>query len=341
MDFYIGSYTRLGGPGVGICHLEGNQLSLQASDFLPNATYVILNRAENRLFAVCNETVAGEAGTSLASYAVEGRKLTRLSRCDGKGIGPCHLCLSPDERFLYAANYHSGTISVFALDERGIIEMLVDHVVHEGHSINPQRQAGPHVHQVSFLPGTNLLCAVDLGLDQVILYEQNPETGLLTKHSATEIVPGMGPRHVVHGENGFTYLTCEMGNHVVALRFNGNGFDVLQYLPTLPEHFTGESATAAIRMTADGKKVLVSNRGHDSLAVFSVGGDGLLTPAGIYSTGDRNPRDFNLLKGGRVLIAHQEGDLVLSQWTGDGLEELQRLDVTAAVCVTLPRGEQG
>lgn len=336
MRFYIGSYTRLGGPGVGICQLEGNQLALCASDYLPNATYVILNREENRLFAVCSESATGAAGGSLASYTLEDGNLTRLSQCDGIGIGPCHLCLSPDERFLYGANYHSGTISVFALNDRGAIEKRIAHIVHTGHSVNPQRQEGPHVHHVSFLPGTNLLCVVDLGLDQVILYDQNPVTGLLTKRSATDITPGMGPRHVVHGQNGFTYLTCEMGNHVAVLRFNGAGFDVMQYLPTLPADFREESTTAAIRMTADGKKVMVSNRGHDSIAVFSVKEDGLLEPAGIYATGDRNPRDFNLLGDGRVLIAHQEGDLVLSRWTRQGLEVLQRLDVTASVCVTLP-----
>lgn len=336
MKFYIGSYTKMDGPGVGVCQLENDTLSLLQNDPLPNATYVILNRSQDRLFAICSDPLQASEGGSVASYALSGGQLRLISRSDVYGSGPCHLCLDAQEKFLYTANYFTGSVSAFAVAEDGTLSECLQHERHQGHSVHPVRQEGPHAHQVTFIPGTNLLCCVDLGLDQLIVYEQNPETGLLTRYSESPIPAGEGPRHLLYASNGLTYLACEVGNSAAVLRWNGKTFDVLQLLSTLPEGWTEKNTASAIRMTSDEKQLLISNRGHDSIAVYNVQADGLLSLQGIYKTGDLFPRDFNLVDDSTLLIGHQNGALTLAKLEENGIRQIASLDVKGCVCITLP-----
>lgn len=333
MRFLLGSYTRLGGPGVGLCALEAERLRLITTDPLPNATYVILSGDKRRAYAVCSDALQGVPGGSVAAYALEGDTLRMLSRENALGKGPCHLCLDPDEAYLIAANYVSGSVSVFPVTGEGVGPIL-QHIQHEGKSVHPTRQEGPHAHHVSFIPGTRLLCCVDLGLDAVLVYRQDPATGRLTLHDRLDVAPGLGPRHLAYGKAPFAYLAHEIGNQVSVLLRREDRWETLQTLPTLPPDFEGENTVAAIRLSGDGRLLMASNRGHDSLALYDVGPDGLLTLRRIHATGGANPRDFALLPGGRMLLAHQDGRPHLAAWDADkGIQTLDTLDVAGAVCV--------
>ena len=333
--FYIGSYTRLEGPGIGLCGLENGKLYFLAGSFLPNPTYVILNRAQNRLFAVCSEPVNLPDGGSVASFAVSGNKLEMLSRRDVMGSEPCHLCLSPDERYLYTANYADGSLSMLPVDNNGAIGACAQHIKHAGCSKHPERQTGPHVHHTTFIPGTNYLCAVDLGLDAVFTYVQEPETGMLTLNDRLDVLPGLGPRHLVHSKEGVAYLAHELGSAVSFLRRNADSWRVEQTLATLPEGYKNESTASAVRCTPDGKLLLVSNRGHDSIAVFSIGLDYQLVLKGIYPTGGSIPRDFDMVDNDTMLIAHQNGTVKLAALKEDGIAELDSLELNGVVCVCM------
>ena len=96
-----------------------------------------------------------------------------------------------------------------------------------------------------------------------------------------------------------------------------------------------KNTASAIRMTSDGKLLLVSNRGHDSIAVYHVLADGLLSLKGIYKTGDLFPRDFNLVNDQTLLIGHQNGALTLARLEEEGIRTLTSLDVKGCVCITL------
>lgn len=338
MVFYVGTYTRLGGPGVAVCALEDGAMRLVETAPLPNPTYLILSPDRTRLYAVSSDPAgAGSRGGSCAIYDVRSDGLALRHRFDTGGEGPCHLCLSPDGRFLYVANYTSGHLTVFPLDPPGPrIQLLA----HEGASVHPQRQSGPHIHHVSFLPGTRTLAAVDLGIDAVVLYRQDPATGLLSESGRMPCRPGLGPRHIAYGDPGTAYLVHELGNAVSVLRTGADTMTCVQTLSTLPEGFRGDNTGAAIRVF--GGHVFASNRGHDSIAVFAVGRDGLLSPAGVFATGGAIPRDFILLPDGRMLVAHQGGTVSLLQWEPEApalTPCAPPLPIPGAVCVcpALPR----
>lgn len=335
MTFFIGSYTRLGGPGVAQCRLEGDRMTLAASYPLPNATYVILNRREDRLFAVSSDPVTASEGGSVASFDLAGGGLRLISRQDTLGADPCHLCLDAEERFLYTANYLTGSVSAFPVDGEGRIGPCFAHIRHQGRSVHPTRQAGSHAHQVTFLPGTRLLCAVDLGLDALMVYRQAADTGGLTLAERFDLPGGCGPRHLLH-EGELSYLVCELSNEIAVLRRDGGRFTLLRKRSTLPDGWMQGGAAAAVRRAPDGR-LLVSNRGHNSLAAFESDERDLLRWVGCFPTGADFPRDFACLRDGRLLIGHQNGPLRLAKWAKGGLETVCDLEVKGCVCVALPR----
>jgi len=336
MDFYNGSYTRTGGPGVGKCRLEGDKLSLLCNDPLPNSSYVILNKKQDKLFAICSDPVQASEGGSVASYDLAEGGLRQISRQDTLGAGPCHLCFSPDEKFLYTANYFTGSLSVFAVDEDGKISPIMQHICHEGKSVHPVRQTGPHAHQVTLIPGTNLVCCVDLGLDALMVYQPDEKTGMLKLYSRTDVPGGFGPRHLIHAKHGITYLACEVGNQAISMRWNGEKFDLLQILSTLPEGYEEKNTASAIRLNSDESKVMISNRGHDSIAIYDLDKQGGMKLNSIVKTSGGFPRDFALLDDETMLIGHQEAKLTLEKFVDGKLELVSDLDIKGCICTLIP-----
>lgn len=337
MLFYLGTYTQRGGAGVLCCELgAGNAMRALGSVFLKDPTYIIANARRDRLFSVCAAPASGTEGGSAASFHLRKNGVPALlSQQNAVGQGPCHLCLSPDERFLYLANYPSGSISVFPVDESGQLGALLQLVQQEGHGPNAGRQEGPHAHQVVFLPQENALCCVDLGADALFTYAQDKDTGWLSLRDRFTLPPGYGPRHLAKGAGNLFYLAHELESAVSVLRREKGQWTLLETHSTLPAP-CADNTVAAVRVFEG--RVMVSNRGHDSIAVFAIEGE-RLRPVGVFPTPGPVPRDFYPLKDGRILIAHQEGDVTLAHLGEAGFVPLSHLDVRGAVCV-LPFEEE-
>jgi 6-phosphogluconolactonase len=288
---FVGTYTRLGGPGVAVLSLEGDALSiLSTNGSMHDASYVLLNRAGDTLYAVGGGEERNSPGLA-GAFRVDGERLTLLNIVSTGALWPCHLCLSPDEKTLYVANYLSGAISALPAGPNGLNERI-QVVQHVGSGPNADRQEGPHAHWVGFRPGTDELYAVDLGIDAVVGYRRDASTGLLAPFTRLNVPGGLGPRHLAFSADGkFGYLAHEMGNAVSVIRFEGGEMELLNTLPTIPEGFAGETTCAAMRLSPDGKRAYVSNRGHDSIAAFDVLPGGTLAPAGFIMAYGRTPRD--------------------------------------------------
>lgn len=334
MKFFVGDYTRLGGPGVALCELDGNAMRLieSSAELLENPTYVILSGDQNTLYATSSTPCDGEQGGSVAAYDVSAGTLRLVSRHSTAGFSACHLTLSPDERFLYVANYASGSIAVFPVSGTQI-DRRIQLIQHQGHGPNVERQEQAHAHFVAFHPEDGCLYAVDLGMDAIMRYQQNPETGLLTLKEQISVPAGLGPRHLVFAPNDMMYVAHELGSAVSVFRRTEDRWQLTQTLSTLPPDWTGENTAAAIRRKGD--LLAVSNRGHDSLACFLIQPDGSLCQEGIYSTLGRTPRDFVILPEGRILAAHQDsGDIRLLEHDEHGLHPVgDPLPLAGAVCV--------
>ena len=320
MRFYTGSYTRMGGPGVGVCRWENGQLSMvNAYHDLNDTTFVILSHDQRILYAVGSLPETGESAA--ASYRVAGDSLELLSCRAAAGKAACHQAESADGRFLYVANYLTGSVSVFPVDD-GVLGERIQLVEHTGCGPNTARQECAHTHQCTFRPGTNELFVCDLGIDKVMAYDQNTETGLLSLKEEIAMPGGLGPRHLVFADPDHFYVTGELDN-VVRYVVNDKGWKIIGEMSTLPAEWKGENTSAAIRLHEGA--LWVSNRGHDSLCKIELGKNGEMLSNSWTFTGGKIPRDFMFVPDG-ILFAHQGGGGVIAS-TGASIP------MDGAVCI--------
>ncbi|MBP3644802.1 MAG: lactonase family protein [Clostridia bacterium] len=322
---YIGSYTRLGGPGVAVVREENGHLELLNTDTsIKDPIFATLSADDSVLYVTGADPSTGDGVA--ATYAVEGDHIRLTSMVPTHGSDVCHATLSADERFLYVANYATGCITAFPTVD-GKLLPDIQHIVHEGSGPSLPRQDAAHTHQCLFRPGTNELFVCDLGMDTVFVYEQNPETGLLAEKERIVTTPGMGPRHIAFVSKDEFYLVGELDCHAAHYRLIDGEWRCLQRLSLLPAGFNTKNTSAAIRLH-DGK-LYVSNRGHDSVCVIDLDENGSMTYRCHLSSHGQAPRDFDFTPEGRLLFANQNGGGLVV----DGGEALP---LNGVVCVCLP-----
>ena len=233
-----------------------------------------------------------------------------------QGMHPCYLALSPDEQHLAVANYSSGNVAVFGLDGSGAVQGEPRVLQHQGVGVNPERQEGPHAHWAEWSPESTFLYVVDLGLDQVMAYPFDQDTGELGDgFTALKTTPGAGPRHMVfHPTQDRIYLFNELSNEVVMANRAADGtLAPAQTISSLPEGFEGATQGAHIAINDQGTRLYVSNPGHDSIAVFGIAGDGTMQLLQHIATGGHWPRFFLLLdEEGLLLVANQRSDNIVA-----------------------------
>jgi 6-phosphogluconolactonase len=178
--------------------------------------------------------------------------------------------------------------------------------------VDPGRQEGPHAHSINLDTANRFAFAADLGLDQVLLYRFDAAAGTLTPHDPPSVstAPGAGPRHFAfHPSGRFAYVINELDSTVTAFRYEADAgtLSEIQVITTLPEGFSGENYPAEVVAHPSGRFLYGSNRGHDSIAIFSIDeGSGRLTAVGHQSSGGKGPRNFNLdLSGAWMIVGNQ------------------------------------
>ncbi|MEH3160171.1 MAG: beta-propeller fold lactonase family protein [Sphingomonas taxi] len=240
------------------------------------------------------------------------------------GADPCHLALAPDGGMLAVANYSSGSVALWPLDPASGLPVGAGQVVaHRGSGPNAARQAGPHAHWVGFAGGGAMLHAVDLGADAVFVHRIDRAARRIgATDLAYRATAGSGPRHLArHPRLPVAYLVAELANTVTVLRASPDGtFAEQAVVSTLPAGFGGTSYAAHIALDAAGRRLYVSNRGHDSIAVYAVGRDGALTLLQHVGCGGHWPRFFRLMEGrGEMLVANERsGGVARLALRGDG-----------------------
>jgi 6-phosphogluconolactonase len=317
-----------------------------------NPSYLVVSPTCSRLYVVCeSETFESQRGGGVIAFARDAGtgELTRLNARPTVGESPCHVALVRGGRFLVSANYgkdpgsygeDTGSVTVYPIGADGGLGELTDHVVHTGSGPNAERQASSHAHMSASDPETGHILVTDLGADTIFEYEVGPD-GRLTLVRELTAEPGAGPRHMAfHPDGRHLFVVNELGGTVSVWRRGLAGFEAVASTPTVPAGADGDNLPAAIRISPSGQHVLVSNRGHDSIAVFRfdppVSG---LRLVGVTPAEGEYPRDFILTPDGRHLItASQDSDLLASYEFDDATGALRLLHRAAAmtpVCLAL------
>ena len=261
------------------------------------------------------------ASGAVTAYAIDRKtgKLTYLNETASRGADPCYISFDKTGRYALVANYTGGSVAVFPVLNDGRVGAASAFVQHTGKGARPDRQEGPHAHWIQTTADNRFAVAADLGLDEVLVYKFDAANGSLKANDPAfaKLPPGTGPRHVAFAPNNkFVYVVDELNSTVTAFTYDAQGgvLSQIQTISTLPAGFSGANDAAEIHIHPNGKFLFASNRGHDSIVVFSIDQhNGKLTLVNHFSTLGKTPRNFELDPSGRLLFAANEdsGNIVI------------------------------
>ncbi|MGV3083994.1 lactonase family protein [Enterococcus dispar] len=328
----LGTYTRRDSKGIYRITLDTDKeqlvnLSLATEENSP--TYLAQSKAKN-LYTVT--AVDGKGGCGAYD-----KNFNFLNAVTKEGAPLCYVAVDEQRQLVYGANYHLGEISVYGLKEDGSLESKVI-IKHDEPTGSNENQDNPHVHYTDLTPDKRLVVC-DLGTDRVYTYNVSQD-GKLDEVAVYQTEDGAGPRHLVfHPTKNIAYLLGELNSTLAVLSYNpedGSFAEIMQD-SLLPKDFTGANGGAAIRISADGRFVYASNRGHNSIVVFAVSADGLtIEKIQTISTEGEFPRDFAIDPSGRYVVCANQNSDNLSLYTRneiDGYLTLVQKDVYAPECV--------
>lgn len=283
-------------------------------------SWLVLSADQRQLFAV-NETPNGHA----SSFSVSAKgEIKLLNQVASQGDEPTHASLSQDQRYLFVANYAvkpdpGGSLVVVPVAKDGKLKPVVQQARHKASGVNPERQAGAHVHSLVLSPDGRHLYACDLGADKVFIYRYD---GASTDHPLTpaipasvDLPPGSGPRHLLFDARGrHAYLTLEMSAEVVMFDVQEGNLVERQRLPLTESKEAAAKAAGGLHLSADGRFLYVSNRGTaNEIVAFSVGKqDGQLSFLQRRSVEGDHPREFALDPSDNfLLVANQKSNQIV------------------------------
>jgi 6-phosphogluconolactonase len=346
---YIGTYTAKKSKGIYSARFDSDTGKLSAPESAAetkNPTFLALHPNGRVLYAVGEvDDFQGKKTGAVSAFSIDAKagKLSLLNQQPSAGGGPCHLAVDKSGKCVLVANYGSGSIAALPIEPDGKLGKPATKIQHTGSSVNHERQAGPHAHYISTDPENRYALTCDLGLDKVLVYKLEPDKALLTPNvpPSVSVTPGSGPRHLAFHPNGrLAYLISEMEPTITVFSYESGGVPrELQTISTLPDKYTGFKSGAEVQVHPSGKFVYGSNRGHDSIAVFSVDQrSGKLTFVEHQSTRGKTPRHFAIDPTGKWLLAeNQDSDNIVifrvDQRTGKLTLTGESVEVGAPVCI--------
>jgi 6-phosphogluconolactonase len=332
---YVGTYTPNGG-GIYLFRIErasGAMMQLQVVDDVRNPSWIAVNPAQNRLYAVSEiENFQNTHAGAVVTYAIDANsmQLARMGAVSSAGTTPVHVSVHPSGKFVFVANYGGGNVAVFPVAADGTLGQASDvrpsvGPRHHARAIDdppgqfaPSDHDGPHLHMIASDPTGQFVIANDAGLDLTLVWKLDAQAGrLLPAETPVLIAPsGSAPRHFAFHPNGkFFYNLYEHDAKVAVYDYDGTrgAFRLKQSISTLPQHFAGSSLASEILIAPNGRFLYVGNRLHSTLAIFAIAEDGQLRAVGEIWTHADSPRSAAIDPNGEFLFScNQRSDSITS-----------------------------
>ncbi|WP_446742697.1 lactonase family protein [Silvibacterium acidisoli] len=337
---YVGTYSSSldsgAGNGKGIYLFEVNDATGELTPLglaaeLRNASWIEFDRSRRFLYALSEVADFGRGTGSVSAFAVDRPtgKLQLLNTVSSEGIGPAHLSLDATGKYLFVANYVGGNAAVLPIHADGTLGSATDVHQDEGSLGSKAAARAPdgsfaisghdktHAHMIQPDPSNRFVLQTDLAQDRIYVWRFDPVNGKLEPSSANPFVTlpsGDGPRHFAFHPNGhWMYSLQEEASTIVFFHFDPSTGRLVtqQTLSTLPRGFKGTTFTSEILISKDGRFIYAANRLHDTIAIFSIAGDGRLTYITETSTLGDYPRYIGMHPDGRFLYAtNQRSDAI-------------------------------
>ncbi|MEP7372876.1 MAG: lactonase family protein [Chitinophagaceae bacterium] len=342
----VGTYT--GGKSEGIYVYKFNSADGSATEVshikASNPSFIAVSPDEKYVYAVNEDAKEGHGGDITAySFNKENGILTQLNQQPTGGDHPCYVAVDKTGKWVFAANYSSGSLSVYPVNADGSLGAVSTHINHTGSGKVKGRQDSPHVHCTFISPDNKWLYVPDLGIDKVMIYGFDAASGKLTPGSPAFAgsQPGGGPRHITFHPNGkFAYVVQELAGKVLVYQYQKGQLKLLQTTITTPRGQAGFAGSADIHVSPDGKFLYASNRGDfNNIAMYKIDvKTGKLSILGFQSTFGNAPRNFNFDPTGNYLLAGSQNkdEIVVfnrNQKTGLLTDSGKRIEVGKPVCL--------
>ena len=347
---YVGTYTEnTKSEGVYLLRMDGRTGTLRqvgSVDAGVNPSFLAIHPDGNTLYAVneVDKYNGNPTGAVTACAIARGTgALTKRNQQSSGGAAPCYVSVDHSGRVALVANYDGGSVALLPIRTDGSLGPPAQVVQHQGKGPLPERQATPHAHCIIADPSNRFALACDLGADRVFLYRLDVAANTLRHVEGGDAVmrPGAGPRHLVfRPSRPLVFVVNEIDGTVASLRFDAERGTLSQIdvRSTLPSGWTGTNDSADIHISPSGRTLYASNRGPNSIAVFSVAESGALALDQSISTEGDWPRNFCIdPSGGWLLVANQRSNSIVvfsrDQTTGRLTRTQQRIEVPSPVCL--------
>lgn len=267
---YVGTYTHSEKDGLHIFDVDMEKGSLTKRSSIPVSNTSHMTRSKNNKFLYSISDVGIESFKILPNGDLE-----HLNTGSIRGMRGCYLTVTLDDKYIACAGYHDGKVTVLRLNEDGSVGEIVSEVFHHGMGSVAEKNFRPHVSCVKFTPDEKFLCAVDYGLDQVKVYKFDHNTGELRLIDIIRCELDSSPRRMRFTLDGkFAYILCEAGRKICIYKYTVSkddpDFELIDSVWTVPEEHARGSAASGLTLSWDGKYIMASNDGENSVAIFKI-----------------------------------------------------------------------
>lgn len=331
----IGSYTREGNDGLHVYQFDseyGELSLLSQTGGITNPTFLTINKAGDKVYALAEDNVNGQRIGEVNAYSLDkaSGQLTFLDKARTSGSSLCHIAMNDDENMLMVSSYGGGSVSSIALKADGLFDAETTFIQHVGSGTH-QRQEKAHTHSAFFSPDNRFALVCDLGTNCVYSYPVDPNKKSLiqNKVKVTEMPASSGPRHLAfHPNEKIVYIINELNSTITVCDYDSTlgTLRLKQTISTLPQAIDPEgNITAEIIVSRCGRFVYGSNRGHDSIALFSVNQEsGELSIIDHTASQGKHPRNFNIDATGRMLyVVNKDSDNAVSYYIDEDTGRLK------------------
>lgn len=349
---YAGTFFGTGSEGIYVFEFDRANAKLtliQTMPTLESPTFLDIHPNGRFLYSVNRGPVEEMQNSgSVSAYSIDGKtgKLTLLNQRPSYGNGPCHISIDQTGKWAFISNYQEGNFVVMSIFDDGLLGSSAGARKHLGHSVNAERQEKPHVHSAVVSPDNNYILVSDLGTDKIHSYKLNHAQGSIEDAEVPflKVLPGCGPRHLAFHPNGkYAYSAEELTSTVAVMDYDkatGRLAMRADSIVTLPPGFKDTNTAADIHVHPNGKFLYLSNRGHNSIAIFSIDPSGMIKLVGRQDTKGKIPRNFLIdLKGEFVWVANRDSNNIVTFRLNPGTGKLQFAsntpNIPAPVCLKM------